>query len=400
MRFLAALLVLALVPAAARAQALPSEPISLGGGRVVIGGEFTATVGGEDPGFFNYTDYEYSALRNVRMAVSAQVRASQRLQFLAEVRVDHGDHLQPYGLYARIRPWPTRRFDIQVGRVPPTFGAFGRGSYGTGNVVIGLPLAYQYLTSLRSDALPATPDDLIGMRGRGWRSSFPLGNTAAGPGLPVVNGMRWDTGVQVHGVTGILEWTGAVTTGSLSNPRVDDDNDGRQLAGRAVVRPVASLALGLSFARAAFLDRQLASTLPPGRRLEDGTQRAVGVDTEFSQGRFLARGEAIATRWTLPVALSSSDNEALDAISVLGEARYRILPGVHLAVRGERLGFSRLVFGGTAATWDAPVRRVEIGGGWSVLRNVLVKASWQRNVRSAGRTQRDTLGALQLVYWF
>jgi hypothetical protein len=45
------------VTTTAYAQGLPSEPIVLGGGRVVIGGEFTATVGPEDPGFFNYTDY-------------------------------------------------------------------------------------------------------------------------------------------------------------------------------------------------------------------------------------------------------------------------------------------------------------------------------------------------------
>ncbi len=69
--------------------------------------------------------------------------------------MDHGDRLQPFALFARIRPWPARRFDIQVGRIPPTFGAFGRSAYGTANMLIGTPLAYQYLTSLRPDALPA-----------------------------------------------------------------------------------------------------------------------------------------------------------------------------------------------------------------------------------------------------
>ena len=52
-------------------------------------------------------------------------------------------------------------FDIQAGRIPPTFGAFGRHAYGTDNPVIGYPLAYQYLTSLRTDAVPETADDLL-----------------------------------------------------------------------------------------------------------------------------------------------------------------------------------------------------------------------------------------------
>src|SRR5690606_12539901 len=109
------------------------------------------------------------------------------LQLLAEVRTDNGDALQPFALYARIRPWPDRRVDIQVGRIPPTFGAYGRGTYGTANMLIGMPLGYQYLTSLRSDALPADADDLLQMRGRGWLTSFPVGNRASGPGLPLVN---------------------------------------------------------------------------------------------------------------------------------------------------------------------------------------------------------------------
>jgi hypothetical protein len=74
--------------------------------------------------------------------------------------------------------------------------------YGSSNILIGQPLAYQYLTSIRADALPATPDDLLRMRGRGWLSNFPSATPTPGPGLPLVNTSRWDTGVQAHGVTG------------------------------------------------------------------------------------------------------------------------------------------------------------------------------------------------------
>jgi hypothetical protein len=91
-RFLAALLVVAACPpGVVAAQALPTEPISMGDGRLVVGAEVLATISNDDPGFFNYTDYEYSALRNFRFGVSAEIRASQRLQILAEVRLDHGN---------------------------------------------------------------------------------------------------------------------------------------------------------------------------------------------------------------------------------------------------------------------------------------------------------------------
>ena len=378
---------------------LPTEPVSLGDGRVVVGADVTATVASSDPGFFNYTDYEYSALRNVRIGVTAEIRATSRLQVLGEIRMDHGDQLQPFALFVRFRPWPERRFDIQAGRIPPTFGAFGRSAYGAANLLIGTPLSYQYLTSLRPDALPGTTADLLRMRGRGWLCNFPIGNTAADRGLPFINSFRWDTGVQVHGVNGPVEWTGSVTTGSLSNPRVDDDNNGRQVAGRAVVRPHAALSVGASVARGAFLDKSLESALN-GRSAEDGVQQGFGVDAEYAHGRFLARTEALWMRWTLPVMLAGNDDESLGGTSFLIEGRYRILPGVQIAARAERLGFERLDTASGPVEWDASVRRFEIGAGYSIIRNVTLKGSWQRNLREGGRVLDDSLWAAQIVYWF
>jgi hypothetical protein len=385
------------VAAGAHAQSLPSEPITLGGGRLVIGGELTATVAPADPGFFNYTDYEYSALRNLRFALTAEFRAHPRLQLLTEVRVDRGEAFDPYGVYARIRPWPSRRVDIQVGRVPPTFGAFGRGGYANGNLLIGYPLAYQYLTSLRSDAMPTSAADLLRMRGRGWLVNYSLGNTTPEPGVPLVNGSRWDTGVQVHGVQGPIEWTGAVTTGTLSNPRVDDDNDGRQLAGRIVVRPNPAVAVGVSAARGAFLSRTLQPLVTAGADVGDSVQRAVGIDAEYSAGRFIGRSEVVWSRWTLPAPFTGGP---LKAAAILGEARYRLVPGVHLAARAEHLGFSTIADGARRQAWDGPVTRYELGAGWAVQRNLMIKGSWQRNRREAGRVRRASLGAAQLVYWF
>jgi hypothetical protein len=386
--------------AVAEAQLLPTEPVSVADGRVVVGAEVTATFASEDPGFFNYTDYEYSALRNLRIGLGAEFRASRWFQVLGELRVDHGTHIEPASLFARIRPWPERRFDIQAGRVPATFGAFSRNTYGTGNLLIGTPMAYQYLTSLRPDALPATRADVLRMRGRGWLSSFPLGVTTADRGLPIVNSVRSDTGVQVHGINGWLEWTGAVTAGSLSNPRVRDDNDGRQLVGRLVARPLPAVALGLSAARGAYLSRVVADALPDDAQLEDAVQQALGLDAEYSQGRFLVRAEVIRSHWTLPFALDGVDDRRLGANWWIVEGRYRVLPGVQFATRAEWLAFSRLLAAGLNEPWEAPVERIEVGASYAIIRNVIVKGSVQRNTRDGGRVRRDTLGAVQVVYWF
>src|SRR5207237_461869 len=149
-------------------------------------------------------------------------------------------------LYLRIRPWTNRAFDIQIGRVPPTFGAFARRTYASDNLLIGYPLAYQYLTSLRPDALPANADELLRMRGRGWLSNFSIGTTIPGRGVPLVSVFRWDTGVQVHAGTDVLDAAASMTTGTLANPRVSDDNRGKQIAGRMALHPWPGLIVGTS----------------------------------------------------------------------------------------------------------------------------------------------------------
>ena len=115
------------------AQTLPSQPIALADGRVTLGGDVSASFGSADPGFFNQTDYEHSALRMVRIDVAGAVKAGPHFAVLGELQTENIDSVRPYALYLRIRPWTSRSLDIQVGRVPPTFGAFARRTYASDN---------------------------------------------------------------------------------------------------------------------------------------------------------------------------------------------------------------------------------------------------------------------------
>jgi hypothetical protein len=393
--------------AAARAQTLPAEPITLAQGRVTIGGDVAASFGSADPGFFDYTDYEHSALRLLRVDVSAAVKAGPHFAVLAELRTENFNRPEPYALYLRIRPWTTRDFDLQVGRVPPTFGAFARRTYASDNPLIGYPLAYQYLTSLRADALPASADELLRKRGSGWLVRYSVGDPALAPGVPLVSAFRWDTGVQAHATAGIVSATASVTTGTVSNPLFHDDNDGRQVAGRLELRPVAGLIVGASAARGPFIAQAAARAAAGGEARTDAlTQNAWGADVEYSRDYYLVRWETIVSEWHLPLAAPPPGQLAIgDALSAVGsyvEGRYKLRPGLYVAGRVDHLGFSDIT-GAAAGTapWDAPVTRVEIGGGYSIQRNLLLKLAYQRNSRSGGQlTQRAPLGAAQIVFWF
>ena len=383
----------------AGAQGLPSQPLTFGGGRLVIGGDAAASLAPEDTGFFNYSDYEHSTLREFRAGLSASFRVGDRISVLGELRTENFERITPFALYVRIRPWRDRRFDIQAGRIPPTFGAFTRQAYGHDNPLIGYPLAYQYLTSLRTDSVPADADELLRMRGRGWESSFGVGNPVPDRGLPLVTAFSWDTGVQVSTGWRGVGLTAALTNGSASSPRVDDDNDGKQVAGRVTLQPAAGLILGASAARGQFGAGPLVDAIdaPGGRRF---IQTAVGADAEYSGGHWIARADAVLSEWRIPAIRAPLIDAPLRALAVSLQARYRFHPAMYAAVRAEHLAFSRIAGTARIATWDAPVTRVEAGGGYYIRRNVIARASVQFNRRDGGRVRVLTLPAVQLLYWF
>jgi hypothetical protein len=394
---IASLLVLLLAPPAA-AQWLPEEPVQLFDGRLRVGGEVSATLGSKDnEAYFNYTDYERNALRTLRAALLAAWQPAERIALLGELRSDDLARLGFYAAYVRVRPSSRVPLDVQAGRIPPVFGAFGRRPYQSDRILIGYPLAYQYLTSIRPDALPATPDDLLQMRGRGWLSSFPVGSPYPAPGLPLISAFRWDTGVQARWTADRLDAAAALTTGTLSNPRLSDDNGGKQIAGRVAARPLIGLVVGGSASRGAWISDEAIGSA------RSHAQTVLGADLEYSRDYWLVRSELVWSRWRVPFQTVPAEGESLGALAAWVEGRYRVAPRVYLAGRVDRLTFSRITGtapGAAPRSWEAPVTRFELGGGYSVQRNLVLRAVVQINRRDGGRIENRTFLSTQVAWWF
>jgi hypothetical protein len=379
------------------AQELPSGPVSLANGMVVIGADVSISMTPQDDtdgAWFNYTDYEHNSLRLFRVAVSADVRVNDRISVLTEVRTENGDTPKPYALYVRVRPWRDRPVDIQAGRIPQTFGAFARREYGSGNPLIGYPLAYQYLSAVRPDALPASTDDVMRMRARGWRPSYPIGSLETAPGMPLITAFRWDTGVQVRVGPESINASVAVTNGTASDPRTRETNGGKQIAGRLQWRPALSLAIGGSAASGMYVaDAALASvTIPAGTARS--RQQALGMDVDYSRDHWMIRGELIWNRWQVPTL-----SRPLDATSAFVEGRYKLSPGLFVASRIDRLGYDDILSSSGSRSWEAPVTRLETGAGYYIRRNLLTKVAYQHNWRDGGGVTSLGLFAVQLHFW-
>ncbi len=369
------------------------------GGRVHLGGEVSGTMAPQDGGYFNYTDYQTSSLRLLRLDLAAEARLVTAASVLAEVRSDNLSAPRVYALYLRLRPWADRAVDVQAGLVPPVFGALPRRRYVYDNPLPSLPLAYQYLTDLRADAVPATAEQLVEQRGKGWLLRYPTGSTEPAPGVPLANAERWDTGVQLRLGREPLSLAVALTQGTLSHPRLRDDNGGKQLSGRLAWKPRPAFTIGLSGAVGEFLSDEALDALPVSAR-GPFRQQALGADLELARGYWILRGEAVWSRWDLPAVEETRLDSPLDALGAYAELRYKLRPGLYLAGRIEHLGFSEVDSALGRKSWDAPVTRLELGAGYSIRRELLLKASWQHNRRDAGLVRKNDLFAAQVLLWF
>jgi hypothetical protein len=338
------------------------------------------------------------------VSFSGAWRPSRRFAVLTEIRSEDLEQFRPYALYFRVRPWATRSFDVQVGRIPPVFGAYSRHVYGTDNRLIGQPLAYQYLTSLRTDAVPASADELLTMRGRGWRTNYSVGSPAELPGVPIISAYQWDVGIEASANTQRIDAAVALTSGTLSYPRVDDDNDGRQISARLGWKPLVGMVIGGSYAHGEWLNGALRNQLSPVIGDQHFPQEAWGLDAEYSRDYWVIRAELIRSRWRLPQLAAPVIDRPLDATAGFVEGRYRLTPRVFAAARYDGLTFSKIsgqvLNGGAPQTWDAPVTRVEAGGGFYVQRNLTVTGVVQRNWRDGGRIKNRTYVSGQIAFWF
>ena len=366
--------------------------------RVAIAFEAAAVASRRDDlAFFNFTDYEHNALRLLRVRLMTEWRAAAALSFVGEVRAENYDDVDVPALYVRWRPWAGHGIAVQAGRIPPLIGAFPRRAYGRANVVIGWPLAYQYLVSLRPDALPTTIDDILRMRGRGGQPSYPIGSQTLRPGVSMINASRWDTGVQISAQVRGLTLAGAIPEGPPARPSVRDRTPGLGWSGRASVTLPAGIVVGASGGTGNWIDRSVLDQTPI-----DGaaaSQRVLGVEAEAGRGRWLLRTEWFHSAFSLPVGLAPV---RLGARVGFVEGRYRFGARWQVGSRVERLRFTRVV--GTtspgAIPWDADVDRVEAAVSYRATTSTEIKAAWQHNWRDGGRVRERGFAAIQLLYWY
>lgn len=391
----------------AAAQGLPSRPLTLFDGRLVLDGSVSASVGpADDRAYYNLTGYNISLLRMVQVALNSSFRLTPRAEVVVSVNgqtaIDAWNwNAYPSSAFLSVRPFAGRSFAVRGGIVPPAFGAFlQRGYYGADNLLIGYPLAYQYATSIRDDAFPASADELLKRRGLGAVARYSVGDAYNAPGLPLVNPFGWNPGVGFTAGTIPLNVSVALTKGGIASGRNRAADTGWEISGRMEARPRPSLVLGFSGAHGSYADGETAPLVETAAFNRAPRETAAGLDAEYSSGYWLVRVEGILNRRTVPAFAAPYLSGPLWSRWVGAETRYKLFPGMYLAGRLEHLSFSGITGTSLSDTWDANLTRLEAGGGYSPVRNLTLKMSYQRNWRDSHWYPRQQLVTGQVVLWF
>ncbi len=161
------------------------------------------------------------------------------------------------------------------------------------------------------------------------------------------------------------------------------DRDHLAWSGRASWVPTIGLRLGLNAAKGPYLRREIEDLLPASKDRSKYDQSLVGIDAEYGIGHFTAFAEVYRTTWDV--------TNVADHPSALGwyvEGRYAFFPGFFACARVGAIHFGRIDVGGAEHKWERDTRRFEVGAGYRIYVNLLVKAQYEIN-RTAGPGDPD-----------
>ena len=310
-------------------------------------------------------------------------KVTDNVFFLVNTRSVEEDYLYIDYAAIRITNIAGPALNLQMGKFDMPFGNLEDRRFPTKNFLYGLPLIYEYRTSLPNQVISRV--DLLGARGKGT-------------GMRLLDMGIYDIGAMVYGDIGMLHYAVAGSDGTISssaNYQLNQNADFNKIL-RLALTPMMGLTIGASAAMSAYL---IDGGKPlPRDETSDHYQQLIGeADLEFARDMLLFNGEAVYSQWTVP--FENADTK-ISVIGYYAEAKYTWFPRFYTAARVSGLIFSKLDLGGTNPRWDNNVFEVEAGIGVHIDRNVLVKLV-RRETRTPEVTgTRDNLTVLQLAVAF
>ncbi|MFZ1682514.1 MAG: hypothetical protein WAU88_00140 [Candidatus Zixiibacteriota bacterium] len=337
----------------------------------------------------NSSEYDYT---NLSFRTSSNFHTLRtRLFFDAPLGDENGLFVQVlfdqyyfgiYGAYARFNNLAGKYLNVQFGLIPLTVGSFGARTYSDKNPLIGTPLLYNY----HSNYSPGGPDTIHTvdeiLEERSDRYST---------GLPVIFDAYWNTGAELFGSAGKLDYSLGLLTGSVSRPTYEQYKDIPQFTTHLVYYFNPGLVLGGSAFLGPYLAKDLfLDSIPSGKKYSSYLNGGAGYEF-YGVYRYLEfRSESFCAFWQHPYI------PTLKVLSGYVEAKYKVIPGWYLAGRYDYFEPLKIDDGSTSERWDFPIHRTEIGIGYHPARQALIKLVGQFNRISGDKSLNSDLYAIQV----
>jgi hypothetical protein len=338
-----------------------------------------------DTGGLNRNFRGDSPFNQVRGRFFGQHWVTERIGVFSEILFDDVSGIRIQGAYLVLNELAGREWlNVRAGISPSLIGSFGlRSTYFNSNPLLGVPMVWQYRTTLDGSGL-SSAEDLVRRREQNVRA------------LPILYDACWSLVWEVMGNAGIVEYSLGVTPGAMSNPLSAPQEEGIQVLGRVGVEPKLGLRLGLSAGIGPYLggpkrDPLVEAVSYPGEPA-DYDQRLVGLDGEYSIGRLQIHSEGYFSSWEAPLV-----DDDLNVWGGYVEGAYDLTPRLLGALRVGALGFGEIETpAGTRTAWDDDVVRVESAFTYRVAREVHLRLGWQHTEFLTGVDESEDLFALQL----
>ena len=321
----------------------------------------------------------------IRLRLFPRHWVNDRIAFFGELLYDNGTALRVNGAYVVINSLlEYQGVNLKAGLIPSPFGNYSlRSTYFNLNPLIGVPLMWHYKTPMPTAMYPTNTglhEEKEKINAEGYA---PIGYDAC-----------WDTGVELFGDLGRLEYSLALTDGAMSSPRAGD-NEGRQLIARLGFNFTAGSRLGFSVARGPHFLPSAATN--DDKRVEDFQATVAGIYAQYIVNHLQLYGELVRSTWEAPPAYLAEGQAHANAGYL--EGRYDFLVRWYLAARLDFITYSLIdnPAAGKDEPWGDDLRRLETGLGYRLSREAIVKLVYQKNdYRHGWRSADPEVLALQL----
>ncbi|PYK92412.1 MAG: hypothetical protein DME36_13335 [Verrucomicrobia bacterium] len=342
-------------------------------------------------------DSNIDNLFNPRLTFFLDAQFGPHVYFFAQSRLDRGfdpsDHgaqirLDEYAL--RVTPWEDGRFTLQVGKFATVVGNFVPRHLSWDNPFINAPLVYENITAISDKAAPASPQDFIRRFEAHAKYEF----------NPVIWGPSYASGVSVSGRVGQFDYAAEMKNSSLSS-RPESWNvtamgfDQPTFNARVGFRPSQAWNLGLSASDGAYLRREAAPTLPPGRDIDDYRQFVLGQDVSYALHHLQLWAEFYEARFEVPRVGDA------DTFACYFEVKYKFTPQFFAALRWNQQLFGTVPDGaGGRVRWGDDLGRVDAAIAYRFTTHTQLKLQYSFQHETTGPGDDNHLLAAQFTVRF